>query len=218
MSQAAILFDFDGVIADSEALANSVLADGLTAFGLPTTLDQAYERYMGRRWHEVLARIEEALGYPPPADLGDKLKVATLARLRSDLSEVPGAGAFIRALGDRPKAIASFSSTDRLALCLDVLGFSAAFDGRVFSADMVARGKPEPDIYLLAARALAVDPRCCTVIEDSASGVIAGKAAGMRVIGLCAGSHVRPCHAERLQAVGADHVAESWEAVARLVS
>jgi HAD superfamily hydrolase (TIGR01509 family) len=158
------------------------------------------------------------LGSPPPADLGDKLKAATLARLRSDLSEVPGAGAFIRSLGDRPRAIASSSSADRLALCLEVLGFSAAFEGRVFSADMVARGKPEPDIYLLAARALAVDPRCCTVIEDSASGVIAGKAAGMRVIGLCAGSHVRPGHAERLQAAGADHVAESWEAVARLVS
>ncbi len=216
MSPGPIIFDFDGVIADSEALANGVLAERLTALGLTTTIDQAFDRYMGRRWHEVLARIEQGLGYPPPADLGDTLKAATLARLRDDLVEVPGASAFIRALGDRPRAIASSSSADRLALCLEVLGLEAAFSGKVFSADMVVRGKPDPDIYLLAARALAVDPHRCTVIEDSASGVLAGKAAGMRVIGLCAGSHIRPGHAERLLDAGADHVVGTWEEVARL--
>jgi HAD superfamily hydrolase (TIGR01509 family) len=218
MGIAAIIFDFDGVIADSEALANRVLAEELTALGLPTTLEQSYARYLGMRWGEMLAAIGEGLGRPVPGDFADHLKAATFARFRRELREVPGAGEFIRAQAHQPRGIASSSSSERLALCLDVLGLGGEFAERVFSADMVARGKPHPDIFLLAAERLAAPCEHCLVIEDSPSGVVAAKAAGMQVIGLCAASHVAPDHAHRLTAAGADLVAHSWADVAQTVS
>ncbi|MDC8755561.1 HAD family phosphatase [Erythrobacter sp. sf7] len=214
----AVIFDFDGVIADSEALANQVLAEHVTRMGVPTTLEDAYKRYMGRRWPEVLATIEDALGQQLPSNFSDALMLATLKRFESDLKEIRGATRFIRQLGSLPKCIASSSTSERLSLCLQVLGLSADFPGTVFSADMVERGKPHPDIFLLAAERLNVRPARCLVVEDSVSGVVAAKAAGMTVFGLTVGSHIRSGHAEQLLEAGADDVAASWQAVSRLHS
>ena len=213
---AAIIFDFDGVIADSEMLANLVLAEELTRLGLPTSLEQSYARYVGTRWDEMIALIEEQLGRPVPADWGAHLSDTMMARFRRDLAEVPGAGDFIRALGHRPRGIASSSSPARLAISLEVLGLAAHFEGRVFSAELVERGKPAPDIFLLAADRLSVAPETCLVIEDSPSGVRGAKAAGMQVIGLLAGAHIQPGHDAKLRAAGADHIAASWDEVAAL--
>lgn len=213
----AIIFDFDGVIADSEALANIVLAEHVTALGLPTTLDDALSRYMGKRWGEFLDIVEGELGKPLPKTFSDDLKAATLARFEVDLMEVRGAAAFIREYSDLSRCIASSSSLDRLQLCLSVLGLAAEFEGAVFSADMVQRGKPHPDIFLHAAEQLGMSPVECLVIEDSSSGVKAGVAAGMSVVGLCAGSHVRGGHADRLKAAGATYIAESWDEVSSVV-
>jgi beta-phosphoglucomutase-like phosphatase (HAD superfamily) len=109
--------------------------------------------------------------------------------------------------------IASSSSIDRLQLCLSVLGLEAEFGSHVFSADMVARGKPYPDIFLFAAGKLGASPDECLVIEDSASGIKAALAAGMTAIGLCAASHVREGHDLKLRDAGAVHLAHSWSDV-----
>ena len=209
----AIIFDFDGVIADSEALANAVLAEFVTNVGQPTTLDEALERYCGRRWDDVLAAIESAVGKPLPADFSDDLRTATLDRFRKELREVRGSTDFIRTFSDVPRCIASSSSLDRLRLCLSVLDLDSSFGGNVFSADMVKRGKPHPDIFLYAAEKLGVDPGSCLVIEDSAGGITAAVAAGMTAVGLCAASHIRPGHDVRLREAGATHVARSWDEV-----
>jgi beta-phosphoglucomutase-like phosphatase (HAD superfamily) len=213
MAVDALIFDFDGVIADSEIVANLVLAETVSALGLPTTVDEALDRYMGRRWPELVALIAAGLGRDLPQGFGDDLKAATLARFRTDLREVAGAGAFIRGWGrgcGTKRAIASSSSADRLALCLELLGLADAFGPHVFSADLVPRGKPHPDIYLHAADRLGVAPERCVVIEDSPSGVRAGVAAGMIVIGFCGGAHIRPGHAERLAEAGAVRIARRW--------
>ena len=210
----AIIFDFDGVIADSEALANTVLAEFVTNLGHPTTLDDALERYCGRRWDDVLVAIEAAAGRPLPADFSDNLRLATLDRFRSDLREVSGATDFIRRFCDVPRCIASSSSLDRLRLCLAILGLENSFGDNVFSADLVRRGKPHPDIFLFAARKLAVDPASCLVIEDSTGGIKAAVAAGMTTVGLCAASHIRPRHHLSLRDAGATHLAHSWDEVA----
>ncbi len=94
---------------------------------------------------------------------------------------------------------------------------TALFEGRVFSASNVARGKPHPDIFLHAAAQIGVDPRDCIIIEDSASGVIAGRAAGSTVIGLLAAGHIREGHAARLKKAGAHHVATDYVQVERIV-
>jgi HAD superfamily hydrolase (TIGR01549 family) len=211
----ALIFDFDGVIADSESIANTVLAETVTGLGHPTTLDQSLTRYMGRRWVEVVAEIEAAIEKKLPDNFSDQLKLATLARFRTDLKEVSGASAFIRRFAHIPRAIASSSSIDRLQLCLSVLALEAEFGPHVFSADMVARGKPHPDIFLYAASRLGVNPKECLVIEDSAGGVRAAVAAGMTVVGLSAASHIRDGHDLKLRDAGAVHLAQSWPDVER---
>jgi len=209
----ALIFDFDGVIADSEAIANTVLADTVTALGYSTTLDQSLARYSSLRWADVIAEIEATIGKPVPADFFGDLKLATLAKFRTELQEVRGASDFIRQFAHLPRCIASSSSMDRLQLCLSVLGLEAEFDGRVFSADLVARGKPHPDIFLFAAAKLGVSPKECLVIEDSPGGVKGAVAAGMTAIGLCAASHIRDGHDARLRDAGAAHLAHSWAEV-----
>jgi HAD superfamily hydrolase (TIGR01549 family) len=176
---------------------------------------QALARYSGRRWDEAVAEIEAAIGRPLPADFSGQLKLATLDRFRTDLKEVRGATDFIRRFAHIPRCIASSSSIDRLQLCLSVLALEAEFGSHVFSADMVARGKPHPDIFLFAAAKLGVRPDQCLVIEDSAGGIKAAVAAGMTVVGLCAASHIREGHDLKLRDAGAVHLAHSWSDVER---
>src|SRR5438046_10556544 len=92
----ALIIDFDGVIADSEAIANTVLAETVTGLGHATTLDQALARYLGRRWGEVVAEIETAIGKPLPDNFSDQLKLATLDRFRPGFKAVIGASNFIQ--------------------------------------------------------------------------------------------------------------------------
>ena len=92
----ALIFDFDGVIADSEAIANTVLAETVTGLGHSTTLDQSLDRYAGRRWDDAMTEIETAIGKPLPTNFSDDLKRATLDRFRTNLKEVRGAADFIK--------------------------------------------------------------------------------------------------------------------------
>lgn len=213
-----MIFDFDGVIADSEALANTVLAEFITDLGHPTNLDDSLEHYSGRRWDDAMAAIASVVGKPLPASFSDDLKSAVLDRFRTDLTEVSGAAKFIQTFSDVPRCIASSSSIDRLQLCLSVLNLTDKFGGNVFSADMVPRGKPHPDIFLLAADKLGVNPRSCLVIEDSTSGIKAAVAAGMTAVGLCAASHIREGHHLKLREAGAVHLANSWNEVEKIAS
>jgi HAD superfamily hydrolase (TIGR01509 family) len=163
-----------------------------------------------------MAEIEAATGKPLPSDFSDELKRATFERFRTDLKEVSGAADFIKRFAHLPRAIASSSSIDRLELCLSVLGMEAQFGEHVFSADMVARGKPHPDIFLFAAAKLGVRPERCLVIEDSTGGIRAAIAAGMTAVGLCAASHIREGHDVKLRDAGAVHLAQSWKEVERV--
>jgi HAD superfamily hydrolase (TIGR01509 family) len=210
-----IIYDFDGVIADSEVLANAVLAEIVTELGRPTTLEDSYHQYMGKRFAEVVAAIETSVGTPLPDGFAEAYQAQTLARFRRDLCAVPGAREHIAAFSETAKCIASSSSPDRLALCLDVLGLQSVFGPYVFSASSVARGKPHPDIFLHAAERMGVAPAHCVVIEDSTSGVEAGRAAGMTVIGLLAGGHIQPGHDQRLRLAGAHHLAATFKEAER---
>jgi beta-phosphoglucomutase-like phosphatase (HAD superfamily) len=137
-------------------------------------------------------------------------------RAGTHLTPVAGLADFVAGRG-HARCIASSSPPDWIELGLARFGLSGRM-GPVFSAAVhVTRGKPHPDLFLHAASAMNVDPARVVVIEDSPTGVLAGVAAGMRVIGLCAGGHVRDGHAERLTAAGAHHIARSYDDVARLI-
>lgn len=211
-----IIFDFDGVIADSEVLSNIVLAECVTEAGLPTTLDDAYRLYMGKRVAEIAAAVEASIDRPLRTDFVDDYQTRALARFRSDLKAVEGANDYLAEFAQLHHCIASTSSPDRLAVCLNVLGLANAFGANVFSSELVPRGKPHPDIFLYAARQFQVDPAQCLVIEDSIGGVRAGVAAGMTVIGLLAASHIRDGHGERLRAAGAHYVTTTFDEAAHI--
>jgi HAD superfamily hydrolase (TIGR01509 family) len=183
---AAVLFDCDGVLADSEALANAAVAEDLTARGWPMTPHAARETFLGMSLPAMIPPIEAQLGGRLPADWPQRLIDSLIGRYADDgLQPVPGAAEAVAALhaaGIR-LAVASNSGREELAEKMRMLGFSEAFEGRVFSYQDVPRPKPFPDIYRAAARACGAAPADCVVVEDSAAGVRAGVAAGCRVMG-----------------------------------
>src|SRR3954463_5211769 len=102
----AIIFDFDGVIADSEVLANTVLAEFVTELGVPTTVEDSYRDYMGKRFHEVAAAIEKVIGRALPPTFSERYQVRTLERFRQELAPIAGAREFITKFIDLPRCIA----------------------------------------------------------------------------------------------------------------
>ncbi len=210
----AIVFDFDGVIADSEAPANRALAECLTEIGLPTSYDDALDLYCGHRWADCVPRIEARFGRALPLGFIEQCKARTWERVNASVLPVTGVAEFLERSAHLPRAVASSSTTEWLAQILAKLGLAHHFGDRLFSAAQLARGKPHPDIYLDAAAGLATDPGACVAIEDSPIGVASAAAARMRVIGLCAASHVRDGHAQRLIAAGAHDVAHSYDELA----
>jgi HAD superfamily hydrolase (TIGR01509 family) len=189
MTWELVIFDNDGVLVDSERLANGVLADLLTELGEPTTLEESVHRYMGGTLAGVRAAVEPERGTPLPADFEDRYHDALFAAFESDLAPVPGIGDVLDHL-DRQHVsycVASSGTHDRIRFALKTTGLLDRFpDDRIFSADDVAHGKPAPDLFLHTAARLGADPAGCVVVEDSPNGVRAAKAAGMTVVGYAA--------------------------------
>ncbi len=219
MTDRLLIFDFDGVIADSETVSNAVLADELTSLGMPTTIEDALHLYMGKRWVDCAAAIEAHWGRCLPADFHARCAEGVRSRHDAEILPVPGVAEYLDTLGPRPRCIASSSSPAWLNTNLVRFGLDHHFGDRLFSAAVhVKRGKPHPDLFLYAAEMMAATPSRAIVIEDSATGVQAGVAAGMTVIGMCAGGHIRPGHADNLRSVGANHIVDSYDGLAEIVA
>ena len=205
------------MLADSEVLSNSVIAEIVSEFGVPTTLEDAYRTYQGKRLSDVIETIERVIGRKLPDDFAAGYQARTFDAFRRGLTPIEGAREFLEAWRDIPNCIASSSSPERLALSLEVLDMAALFEGRVFSASSVARGKPHPDIFLYAAEQLGIQPSDCIVIEDSVGGVTAARAAGCIAIGFTGAGHIQPGHEARLREAGAAHVVASFAELDRIV-
>lgn len=168
------------------------------------------DRYIGLHWADTCAAIEAELGRPLPADFKARTSQAFQLRL-DEVTAVTGVEAFLDALPPVPKAVASSSPTRWLSESLERFGLAHHFGDRLFSAaEHVARGKPHPDIYLYAARRLGVEAKDVLVLEDTAPGVAAARAAGMTVAGLCAGRHCGPGYGDRLRVAGAWPIVASY--------
>ena len=219
MRYEGIILDFDGVLIESEFAGNAQIADYLTALGHPTSVEEAMHHFMGLAREPFVAAIERWIGRPLPPDFETARRAEDERVLAEGIEEVAGAVAFILALpAGLPRAIASSSSMDWILRHLDHLGLREAFGGNIFSgAEHVARGKPAPDLYLWAAEAMGVAIARTVIVEDSPVGVRGAVASGATVIGLCAGQHCLPGHAERLRALGVHHIARDFEQVAALV-
>lgn len=189
-----VIFDCDGVLVDSEAISNEVLARMLTREGLSTTPTAARRDYQGLLLTDILARAEAKLGRElPPGWLAEyeRIRAETFHR---DLKPVAGAAEAVQ----RVKAaglkvcVASQGASEKTRLTLGLTGLRELFPpGVLFSAHDVPCPKPGPGFFLHAAATMGVQPSACTVIEDTPSGVVAAVAARMRAIGYAADSDER---------------------------
>ena len=215
----AVIFDCDGVLVDSEILALEVELAMLAEAGLDYDRTDFTHRFMGL--NDAAARIVlnadavERIGRPLGDDFHDICRRKRWDACQTRLTEVAGCGLAVAALA-LPKAVASSTGAGFLREKLRLTGLLAAFDPHVYSADLVARAKPHPDIFLHAAEALAVAPTRCLAIEDSVNGVRSAKAAGMAVWGFAGGGHMDAASAARLADAGAERVIVHWDEAAVL--
>jgi HAD superfamily hydrolase (TIGR01509 family) len=194
-----VVFDCDGVLVDSETLENAVMAECLTRAGLPMSGEEARARYIGLSMRAVMARVEAETGRPLPDPWLADFTARSHARLAEAVEATPGVVQALDVLeaAGWTCAVASSGGHGKMAVTLGRTGLSPRFAGRVFSADDVAAGKPAPDVYLLAARALGFAPTGAFAVEDSPNGARAALAAGMTTIGFA-----RETAPEALRAVG----------------
>jgi len=210
-----IIFDCDGVLVDSEVLSCRCLSKVLASYGIDLGLDQALDLFLGRSMTAVVEHYA-ALGRPIPEQFSAELTAGVRAAFTSALCPIEGVSSVLEGL-QIPHCVASSSDVDRVSLSLSLTGLAPHFDNRLYTSQMVERGKPAPDLFLHAAERMQADPRRTLVIEDSISGVAAGKAAGMTVWGFVGGSHYQSRDGKAiLREAGADRVfgrmADFWRA------
>ena len=215
----AIIFDFDGVLLESEFEGNVLLADLLTELGHRHSPDEAIRHYTGLSGHDFIAAVEARIGSKLPPEFHDRMKEEGARALKEGIAAVAGAIDFVCSLpASFPKAVASSSSTRWIRGHLEHLGLADAFGQHVYSGrEHVKRGKPAPDIYLHAADRLGVNIGRSVILEDSEVGAKGALASGATVVGLAAGRHCFDGHEDMLRSVGIEHVAHSFDEVAKLM-
>ncbi|MBL4928100.1 HAD family phosphatase [Tabrizicola sp. KVB23] len=205
----------DGCLVDSEPLSLEAVAAEIRASGLPdVTATEVGGKYLGVSLSQIVRDVESRLGHPCPPGFTDRMEERLFASYSAGLPQIDGVEGLLAVLDKAgiAVAIASGASVRRLARTLDHAGLAGYFEGRRFSADQVRHGKPAPDVFLLAARELGVEPRHCAVLEDSPHGIRGAVAAGMRAVGFVGGSHLaglRKEHAAILREAGADQVIDT---------
>ncbi len=213
-----VIFDCDGVLVDSEVIALGVMRRRLSEAGLRLTDQETRERFLGRRLDSSLHGIETELGGPLPETFRDDFSREILTVFARELKGIEGVRQAVEGLRARV-CVASSSGHERLRLSLRAAGYETLFAPNIFSAADVAEGKPSPDLFLHAARAMGVAPKDCLVIEDSVAGVVAGRAAGMAVFGFVGASHFSPLvDGAHLTAAGAELVFDDMARLPDLVA
>lgn len=217
MSVDLIIFDCDGVLVDSEPLAMRVLIAAIAAQGISIAPVDAFRHYLGRSLASISANLHETHGMP----LGDaaltSMRSDLYALYRKELKATPGLIAALKSI-KIPVCVASSSQMERIRISLELTGLIGFFEPNIFSASMVAHGKPAPDLFLYAAGRMNTPPENCLVIEDSPAGITAARAAGMHVFAYVGGSHIAPSGLrETIQSLGADNVFNDMQTLPDLI-
>lgn len=213
-----LIFDCDGVLVDSERIAQRVLVERLSA-RLGRDVEDVEAEVIGLLGHhteEILRGFEARAGVVFEPDFVPGVIAATRAALVAELTAIEGVAWALPRIA-LPKAVVSNSDRPHVEWALELAAIEAEFGGRLFTAERVERPKPAPDLYLLAARELGVDPARCLVVEDSVAGITAAVAAGMTVIGFTGGGHLPPDHADVQLALGAHVSIDDMHALPALV-
>jgi HAD superfamily hydrolase (TIGR01509 family) len=195
-----VIFDCDGVLVDSERITNQVFVEMLNELGLPLTLDDMFEQFVGHSMGQCLDKITNLLGRRPPDDFLPTYRARTRVALESNLVAVPGMEDALDSI-TLPHCVASSGDHEKMRSTLGITGLWSRFEGKIFSVTEVKNPKPAPDVFLYAASQCGVSPADCVVVEDTPTGVAAAVAAGMTALGYSA---LTPAH--RLLAAGAHRV------------
>lgn len=197
-----IIFDCDGVLVDSEPLSLRILLETVTEAGGKITATEIQESFLGKSLATVSELLRRDHRIEMDAAMLERMRQRLYQAFRRELQPIPGIGEVLAALG-QSFCVASSSQPERIDLALAVTGLADFFGGRVFSATMVAQGKPAPDLFLHAAQRMQADPAACLVVEDSPAGIEAARRAGMRALGFTGGSHAQsPAHRRQLLSLG----------------
>jgi HAD superfamily hydrolase (TIGR01509 family) len=186
-----IVFDMDGVLVDSEPIANRILHRYLAALGVPMTLEDVTRDTLGLSTASTRRLIQDRYGIVVPEETLAVQRAEVYAAYETELKPVPGIVEALESL-PHPRCVASSSSPETIAVSLRLTGLDRHFGGKLFSAHMVERGKPHPDLFLHAARTMGHAPERTVVVEDSVPGVTAGVAAGMRVFAYAGADYADP--------------------------
>ncbi len=181
-----VIFDCDGVLVDSERLSIRVDAIYLERLGWPMAEAEIIERFVGRSDADMRAEIEQHIGGPIPADVDEEFDRLYREMFAAELAPVDGIREALDAI-PIPRCVASSGDREKIRRNLALAGLTDYFGDRIFSATEVARGKPAPDLFLLAAERLGAEPSRCAVVEDSVVGVDAALAAGMHAFAYAGG-------------------------------
>lgn len=179
--QGLVIFDCDGVLVDSEVIAIDIDRFVLADLGWPIGRDEIIARFVGRSNEYFVTVVEEHLGRKLPNDWEDSYEHLYREAFEQNLRPVAGIVEALDAI-TALTCVASSGSHEKIRFTLGLTGLWSRFDGRIFSASEVARGKPAPDLFLHASSTLGYSPSGCVVVEDSLAGVEAALAADMKVI------------------------------------
>jgi HAD superfamily hydrolase (TIGR01509 family) len=213
MTVQLLIFDCDGVLIDSEPVASRVFWQALQDAGVTMTHAEVHSRFTGYSEADAKRICMEELGLEDATDVFENARTSLYAEFTRSLAPMPGMSQLISSLPFR-KCVASNSTMERLRNSLGLFDLWGEFDPNIFSAEMVARPKPAPDLFQLCARTLKIAPRACVVIDDSVHGVAGAVAAGMKAIGFVDPNDPRPGRVDALAGAGAVAVATGSEQLA----
>jgi HAD superfamily hydrolase (TIGR01509 family) len=180
-----VIFDCDGVLVDSERITNVVFAEMLLELGLSFSLEDMFERFVGRSMSQCMQIIAELLGSQPPENFVSSYQLRTKKALQQHLTAVPGIANALDRIALQ-YCVASSGDHEKMRTTLGLTGLLPRFEGRLYSVTEVKNPKPAPDVFLHAAYSCGTEPSRCAVVEDSPTGVAAAVSAGMTVFGYCA--------------------------------
>jgi HAD superfamily hydrolase (TIGR01509 family) len=197
-----LIFDFDGVLVDSELIIHQILIEEIAHYGPRFKLNVFMNRFAGRTTADIvkIIKIENKVQWPD--DFLKHLEEQLLIKLPPRLRLTPGTIETLPTLSEL-QCVASNASEERLHYLLNIVNLSEFFKGNIFSAEMVAHPKPHPDLFLFSAKTMGVSPQDCLVIEDSVTGIKAAKAAGMKALGFTGAHHLGSAYNKRLLEAGA---------------
>ncbi|SIQ31249.1 haloacid dehalogenase superfamily, subfamily IA, variant 3 with third motif having DD or ED [Rhizobium sp. RU20A] len=212
-----VIFDCDGVLVDSEPISMGVMLSVLAEAGVAMTTEEATHRFLGRSMKTIIEILHQDFGLKADEAMLEAMRARLYDRFRAELQPVEGIAEAIDGL-PVPHCVASSSQPERIRLSLGVTGLLDRFEPNIFSATMVANGKPAPDLFLHASNRMGVAPADCVVIEDSPAGIAAAQAAGMRVFAFAGAGHSRnDRHRSALAELQPDLLFDDMRALVHLV-